>query len=240
MAKETPKSVALTTQTMEEAGIKSTISQNDIIDLVVSEHVEKIREQVEALSGATRSVVDKFAAVINGHRKKFLKELQDAGIVPVDTEIDRIRTTNSNTGGNLAYAVTLSMADDQHSKVDGMIRISQHNSTTIPTIGFDLFMTYHEKDVKSEVIMKGVTLEVDTMKIWKKSVKVSDKTMAEIRSALVEANENCVQFYKMFPDGRFNPNKMAKEAKNKMNKKILRNQAPGIADQLSSIFGMEF
>lgn len=235
MTKETGKSVALTTKTMEEAGIKTQINQNDIIDIVVSDQVEKMRARVDALTALGEKIHQKFMSVINGHKEKFLKELQAAGIASGDTTIDDIYSSSS--GHNTLYTTRLIFAEDTHSRVEGMMVIQQGNGKGIPTSAFDLALSFRLTEKKEEPSpVKGVTFSHTSDSIWSKKMKVPEKIVAPIREALKAANEECQNFYSQFPNGRFNPNKIARDAKNTINKKILKNQAPGIAEQLNSIF----
>lgn len=235
MAKETTKAVALTTQSMEDAGIKTQINQNDIIDIVVSDQVEKIKAQGEELTQAGERIYEKYKSVLNGHKEKFLKELQAAGIAPGDATVEDISGTSS--GYNSINLSRISFTEDTYSKVEGMMKVQLQSGRALPPGAFELTLSYNLTEKKEEASpIKGVMFSHRADTSWTKKVKIPEKTMAPIHEELKKANKDCQDFYALFPDGRFNPNKIAREAKNKINKRILKNQAPAIAEQLNSLF----
>jgi hypothetical protein len=94
-----------------------------------------------------------------------------------------------------------------------------------------------EEEVPTGV--KGVSMTQKTNLIYRKEFNLTDKILTPIIQRIKEHDEEVSQFRSLFPNGAFNPNKIAKESRIKLNKKILKNQAPGIAEELSKTFGME-
>jgi len=237
--KKTGKEVVLTSQNLEEAGIKTALNQNDLIDIIVADKVEKVLGRAKFLEERLEEIYKRYLAPILAQKEKFLKELIDAAIVPADFTAHQI-SWGFQEHPKIAYTIPyVKITENPHSKVEGMLSVNNASRYTIAIDPFSakLYVTVKKKeDVPSGI--KGVTLDQTVTSIYEKVFSVTAKALEPIKVALAEHETEVNEFRSLFPDGSFNPNKIARESRTRMNRNILKNQAPSIVEELNSVFGL--
>jgi hypothetical protein len=239
MEKKASKEIVLTSQVMEDSGIKMSLNQNDLIDIIVSDQVEKVIQRVNSLTAQGDAILGKYRSHIDAQKEKFLKELVAAGLVSPDVSIDRVSAGSKTNVGTWSISYP-SIGENNNSRVEGMMYVGCSTKGSIPGSPCTMVLLLTEnKEEEVPTGVKGVSMTQKTNLIYRKEFNLTDKILTPIIQRIKEHDEEVSQFRSLFPNGAFNPNKIAKESRIKLNKKILKNQAPGIAEELSKTFGME-
>jgi len=237
--KLTKTETALTVKSLEDSGIKTSINQNDLIDIVVQDKFEKIQNEVNRINEKAKYLAEGYVKMREANKDLFLKELNK--IDPsITLEQITIELKNRYSGVSI---FGLTFLEDQYAKVDNIYEIKKQALGTLPAEGESpIFIltcritTNSEGDVTGA---KGVKFTSTSTTIYTKGVKVSAKSISGYYKDAEALNKECNEFLAMFPNPRININKIARETKTKMNKAILKNQAPLLQEQMKKIFAID-
>ena len=237
--KLTKTDTALTLKSLEDSGIKTQISQSDLIDIVVQDRQEKIQIQVNSINEIGIKLQKRFTDFLDIQKSNFLKELQkiDPNIIMANITI-----RYSNQYNSLPIS-KISFKEDSYAKTDNIYVLNKEPYGSLPTDKDTpiLILTCSvtgrtEGDVAG---LKGVTYVSNSSKVYTKEIKVPTRSMAAFYKERKELEEICDNFLATFPSLRINLNKLARDTKVRMNKAILKNQSPALQDQMKKLFAID-
>ena len=238
MAKETTStSTELTVKSLEDSGIKTSINQSDLIDIVVQDKHDRIQREVERIDTVARATAKKFSDYLDGVKNTFLEEVQK---VDPSITLEQISMNQKNRYSSTPINGVF-FSEDQHARVDNIYQIGKTNRGNLPTETEPaLYSLECNVTISKETeVAKGIKATSVTKVHYIKEVKLPAKTMASFYSHAKALNIECDAFIATFPSTRINMNKVTKDIKTKMNKAILKNQAPALQEQMKKVFDID-
>jgi len=237
--KITKTETSLTLKSLEDSGIKTQISQSDLIDIVVQDRHEKIQIEVNSINEISIKLQKRFTDFLEIQKSNFLKELQK---VDPSVMMANITLKYANQYNGLPIS-KISFKEDSYAKTDNIYELKRENLWTLPGDKEPPVLILQcsisggtEGDVAG---LKGITYVSRSSKIYTKEIKVPAKAMASFYRDRIEFEKICDDFLATFPNPRINLNKLARDTKVRMNKAILKNQSPALQEQMKRLFAID-
>jgi RecG-like helicase len=240
------KALTLTSKSLEEAGIKTQLTQGDVVDVIVDDLYDKIQDSLENLP----KVPNDKEYLVECLKNKFLNELVSSKIITKDQATKYANRVNcfsftydsddkktittqlinyySNTSNKESqrikmYASTYAYIKECSGKLELVVK---DNSCIKSSTGEEV-----SKEVHTHYSMDITITNTESYKDFKKSVeRVGEEHKAIYDSIPVRQTSD----YKFL-----SYTSLSRAVKSKVNKNIIRNQAPDIADQLKSSFSID-
>lgn len=241
---ETTDIATLTTQQLEQSGIKTNLNQNDIVEIISTEAYDRIMASLESIPKfSSKEDYSKLDAQFIKKVKASKHYQESMDITPSD--IDHFRKDVIKD-----LVITCKSIDIEESNNDKIRLIVRSNTSKILISGsvklmFSKYITgINESQGDFEV--NGGSSRVEFRQIFPyKSAKTEEQILAEVE----KHNQEVMDFYNNIPvSEKINSNgvayklisydTIAKQARVHVNKNIIKNQAPEVTQQLNNLFGI--
>lgn len=220
-----PQKSSLTTQEMENNGIKTSLSQNDIVDIIVEEKLNKIMVQLNSLQDDGKNNFKKFLDCIRPQIESFLKEIGHLS----EENIKSVQLSCVQYNGCMD---TLRFSGDDNICVN-MSSVNVYKEG-ISKLQFSVGDNIQKEDAKTKIEIKS-----SSSTTWYQPITVTKKQLKPYLTFVEDYKVKLEEFMKTIPtdgrNGRINVVKITREIKNKINKKILKDQAPMIMGQIEKL-----
>lgn len=242
---ETTDIATLTTQQLEQSGIRTNLNQNDIVEIISTEAYDRIMASLES--------IPKFNACFIDHSKldaQFIKKVKASKHYQESMDITSSEIEHYTKDATKDLSITYKSIDIEESNNDKIRLIVKSHTSKILISGSVklMFSRYtggiNESQGDFEVV--GGSSRVEFRQIFPyKSSKTEEQILAEVE----EHNQEVMDFYNNIPvSERINSNgvayklisydTIAKQARVHVNKNIIKNQAPEVTQQLNNLFGI--
>lgn len=231
------KELIVSQKDFSEVGINAQLSVNDLVEVVAHD------------------IYDKFMAALNDNQKRS-KDLMLKWKQLFDDELDVMKKQLIRLGHlSNDEEITTSFGKDKTYWNSGMcvkyISIEEKDKGARVTIN-DKYFSYPEgtrvkvklqisvsdydndKNINSENITG--TVEIRTNKIFYKTILVSGKRFSNIVKLTKENNLEVEELHKSLPSGLLSVERFTREARVKMNKKIISSQSIDFRNKMSELF----
>ena len=232
----------LTVKSLEESGIKTSLNQNDLIEIVVEDFMEKLKQEVDFLNGKIADSFAQWELLRSQHAEKMLKELIKAKFIPADTGLDSISYStahlNPQQNSNSLSVYKISLYEGSNTEVYKIDRNHYIGSIQGSAFKLTVVCTIDQTNDVSSSSISGIASTIRKIDKFSREVIITQEMLDPIWEKAKKIGEEATAFVNKFPTGRINTAKMAREARAKMNKKILKNQAPALMKQMEKIFNL--
>lgn len=233
----TKPSTDLTVKSLEDSGIRTTINQGDLIDIVVQDRQDRIQSEVDRIDLLAKNLSTKFSNYLEGLRATFLSELQK---IDSSITIEQITLSTKNRYNSMTIN-GVSFKEDVNARVDNIYDLSRVSRGSLPSSKDEALYVLgcNVTTTKETEPVKGIKVTTDVKMNYTKEVKIAAKTMAAYYKDLESINAEVDTFLNSFSTLRINMNKITKEIKTKLNKTILKNQSPELQAQMKKVFDID-
>lgn len=228
--------VTVTSSSLTEAGIKTQLDQNDLIEIVVSESFKKFEEELESLNNQGIALTKKCEKIREDYRdrarksfaKTIKKPLEKIEVACIDfparypgykspvTHIKKERRGRSDYG---AYELFI---DDRYTPT--------RFKTMKLLVSFTESVTDH----------RGGGVQAEKYLRLQKDFKFEEvpKSLWEELEVEIEAHNKAVKKFVESHPGTISQTATEKQIRTKLNKNILKSQAPEIKRKIEQLFGL--
>ena len=222
-----------------EAGIKSELTQNDVIEIIANKKIETIFEQLDALYFNHQSIVQlrqqfelEQVSIFNTELGKIAKEelfeLPGKNIKPV--LVNPIENSTDKKTPSLLQIVYL--------KGKKMLSVDENGEQPLNENCF-LYMAISFYDKVSEDIQyKGIKHQVSSSRSHslEKKVQYPKKFMQDFNKVLLKHCDNVNSFYNKYKGFDLEAENIIKTIRTKFNTKLLKAKSPLLHSQIEALF----
>lgn len=244
---ETTDIATLTTQQLEQSGVKTNLNQNDIVEIISTEAYDKIMSSLESIPKFNNHSTDysKLDAQFIKKVKASKHYEESMNITPSD-----IKHHHEEDDTTKELLITYKRIDIEESNNDKIRLILKSSTSSIFISGnVKLDFTKYSKNINESQgdfeVFKGNARTAFSQTFPYKSAKTEEQILAEVE----EHNQKLIDFYNNIPvSEKINGNgvayklisydTIAKQARVHVNKNIIKNQAPEVTQQLNNLFGI--
>jgi len=225
-----PQVVLLSSKKLNDSGIKTSLNQNDLVEIIAEEKYEHFLKMYQAIKGFPNRLMEVARKVDEKLKDRAVAEFKKKYRLSKDAQVEM------HFSRYLYIPLSEEKIDIRNITVSekGLVRERDYSNHTKPVKSVVLQISYSKysenktsEDMQSNFsISEEVAFPVSLP--WEQ-----EKAMVEEHNANVEA------FVKAFEGTLFNPDAMAKKIRREVNRHILRNQAPELKAAIDKIFNIE-
>ena len=248
MAKNKSQEVAtLTTSQLEQSGIKTNLTQNDVIEVVATEAYESMMKQIEQIKKFDSSVFNDYSKL----DKQFLKKIHSYKHYSPSLNITEHDINHSNQSGERTHIEIYNFEVSEMNNSDKIKVYCNLKSISVATNAtLKLYVHKYADDTKETI--NGFNYysgnpRVEFSEIYNYKNPLSKEEMqskADAYNEIVRGVYDSIPVTEKF-DSAGNRYKtvsydgFVKQARINVNRNIIKNQAPEVAEQINKLFGME-
>lgn len=237
----------LTTNTLEQSGIKTNLNQNDIVEIIATDAYEKILNSLENIPNFNTEICD-----LTLHKEIFLNEIIKLDIIKINKEKLHIHNINSKvidkndkvTKFNY-FSLDTGESKDDSFKIYLNEKEFSYKSSYLIELSYSHY-SYKEEDTKINDIE---IYEGYHNKIFNKKILVkSNLNLKQFENYVNNHNEKVLNIFNNIPikektinNRRYkiiNYKNMISQARISVNRNIIKNQAPELTNQLNNLFNI--
>lgn len=245
MKKNTQVATTLTTQQLEQSGIKTSLNQNDVVEIIATEAYDKI---MNSLNNVQKFEDEDTPA--DQFKEDFKNKLLKSKLLKspfLDYNINYECSSEETT-----QSFTILRLEVEEDKTDGFIirlRSGKFNKNFSPKYHFKYTDRIDIELLKNVGDFDSVCTDV----VWKKFCKTYDYkskyTPKQYQKKVDEHNKYIQSLYDSIPSiektsarnsvhKTLSYNNLAKQARVNVNRSIIKNQAPEVSAQINKLFGI--
>lgn len=227
----------LTVKSLQDAGITAQINQNDIIEIIVQKKMDEFVAIVQALADESNTIYEEWKSIRAKNEEDFCTQLEK--FIPHFSKKSVQFTTNGvvKKSGNGCGGYSHVLLDNPYIGESGDIISLCNKQQSIPNeeIGMRFF---YSDSTNSEEIVNGMTIKTNTSKVYDIEYIIKMDVINPIIEKAAIFNEKYEEYSKKLRVKSFNVVKITRDVKTKLNKQILKKQAPSILNQIEVLFGV--
>ena len=245
--KKTTQDVAtLTAAQLEQSGIKSSINQNDIVEIISTEAYDRIMQSIESVPKFDLDVYQDYSKI----DAQFMKKIKASKHYNESLGVEN--NTIYHSFRDNVDKIELDVKDIYVEEgTNDKIKISVRNSSKTLILSGNLRLTISGtiqdiSEVNGEFSVYVASRTIQFIDIY--SYKTS-KTKEQILSNIEIHNQKVMDFYNSIPVSEkrnaygdlskvISYDAIAKQARVHVNKNIIKNQAPEVVEQLNKLFNI--
>jgi len=245
--KTTTQDVAtLTAAQLEQSGIKSSIKQNDIVEIISTEAYDRIMQSIESVPKCDLDVYQDYSKI----DAQFMKKIKASKHYNESLGVEN--NTIYHSFRNNVDKIELNVKDIHVEEgTNDKIKISLRNNIKILALSGNLRLTISGtiqdiSEVNGEFNVNVSSRAIQFIDTY--SYKAS-KTKEQILSDIEKHNQKVMDFYNSIPVSEkrnaygdlskvISYDAIAKQARVHVNKNIIKNQAPEVVEQLNKLFNI--
>lgn len=245
---ETTNIATLTTQQLEQSGIRTNLNQNDIVEIISTEAYDRIMASLESIPKFNNNHFKDYSKL----DAQFIKKVkaskhyeESMDITPSD--INHHQYEDNTTKKLLITYKRIDIEESNNDKIKLILKSSTYSIFISGNLKLD-FTRYSENNNESQgdfEVFRGCSRIVFSQTFPYKSAKTEDQILAEVE----EHNQKVMDFYNNIPVSEkidsngivyklISYDTIAKQARVHVNKNIIKNQAPEVTQQLNNLFGI--
>lgn len=242
---ETTNIATLTTQQLEQSGIRTNLNQNDIVEIISTEAYDRIMASLESIPKFNNNHFKDYSKL----DAQFIKKVKASKHYEESMDITPSDINHHEDCTTKQLLITYKRIDIEESNND-KIRLILKSSTYSIFISGNLkldFTRYSETINESQgdfEVFRGCSRIVFSQTFPYKSAKTEEQILAEVE----KYNQEIMDFYNNIPVSEkinngvayklISYDTIAKQARVHVNKNIIKNQAPEVTQQLNNLFGI--
>lgn len=232
----------ITTSDLEQAGIHTSLNQGDVVEILATEAFNQIMEQVKVLREKGELLSGKFKNILVGKEvENFIKELAKLGITVEESSIQRTWLKPNNCSCHYYHV----LASQENNKEDSYNIFTQNICSYVPIskTGLKMILRFTEI-VNVESVKGGVEILTSTTNTYEKEVVIKYSEISAILKEAKDYEKEIVIFLEAIPKNQsgtrtISLSKIMKDVRVKVNKNIIKSQAPNIQAQLEQLFNIQ-
>lgn len=234
----------LTTQDLTSVGISSQLTSNDLIEVVAHDIYDKYLDSVNDSIKRGGDIISRWNNLFNPEIEVIKQDLQKAGFITLDDKENISVSYNPEKSRYWSDGVSIKRL--RFVEKEKGVKVDENDTTLSYTKGasikIKLSVTVHEYSKEKEVSVKGVEGNIETTinKHFDKYISTSDNRFQKLIKEVQQHNEevkNIVSF--LPPNGIISVERFTREARVKMNKKIISAQSPDFRKKISELFNIK-
>lgn len=230
------KELKLSAKSLSEEGISTKLTSNDLVEIIANDLYNKVIDSVTQTETNKDYLYKKYEDILKPEKEIFLKELKSEFNVDKKIEnvlyefqqrqyktIEFIRESNSKS---VSFSKDVESFYIPLSKEDELkITLSCSTDENVPSSSGDDTITW-TKNVKTNIT-------------FKKIITVKQSPFLILSGLITEHNKNVQQIFSTLPKNKsFNIESLTREARVKLNKKILSGQSEELKTKLRTLFAI--
>lgn len=243
--KETMSPALLTTTQLEQSGIKTSLNQNDIVEIIAVEAYDRIIESLKNIPKFNLELND-----LDKYKESFVKEVNKLKCHNNTFTKENVTCHYPRYNGvKENYTINSIEIEDSNSE-STKVYLKTKSFTYYSEISHEFKITKKGKDFKSGDL-STILIEKDA-EILCFSKRVDTKTklsQLQIQTMINNHNQTVLDFYNNIPTlSKTNTcgelykvisfKSISTQARVSVNKNIIKNQAPEVTEQLNKLFGV--
>lgn len=231
------KELVISTKDFNEVGINAQLSVNDLVEVVANDIYEKfiatMHESVEHSKEVIKMWKNLFDTEIEGMRQQLIQ----AGLLKESEEYGKSYGRDKTYWNDGIYVKFFTLEErDKGIKISANDKYFSFPSGTKSKVKLEITVSGYDNDRKiNEGDITG-SVEVRTSKRFSKTILVSSKKFTQMVILTNENNDRLEELRKKLPNGLLSVERFTREARIKMNKKIIASQSPDFRDKISELF----
>ena len=235
------KSALITQAELNETGIKTQLTQNDLLEVIVSERIRLIEENLGSLNSEAQAIRDEYASKLQGLKAEATKaEVKRLKIPISDERIDEIVR-------NIRIDEIVSWERDKPGVYTKQLSVNEWNKKREireHTVGSPIGPLAEEFDSQISLrVSEELPGYAKTTKYYLqfriKTPKELNKELLKLKKRATESNIKINEFYRSLEKVNINPDDMLKKARVEFNKKLISSSAPKLRAKIKEFIGVE-
>ena len=233
--------LVLSTKDLTSVGINSQLTSNDLLEVVATDLYEKFMTEINDCVAATNKLRSKYQALMNPEHDTMKAEIVKAGLLDAN---EKVNTGYSKINGDDWASSLDCFGLNLYEKEKGTkVEKDRHEFTfSYPRGGqakLKLKITCDEKENDDNNKLKGISYSINTTirKEFEKVISISTERFKSMHKEIVKHNERIETVMSLIPaNGLLSVERFTREARVKMNKKILASQPADFKKKMEQLF----
>ena len=226
----------LTSTELNEIGINTQLSSNDLVEIIATDIYNNIMSNIESLNNKSKELHEKYQSIRKEKIDKFVELLKKKGFLTADsnysTHVDRKDYVDQD------YIQLLKIKLEERKSVDKAIpgryydELAFFKSDAVCTISVNVKDYGTVNSIKNGIKIEE-TRDIDT--IFSTEMKFSAAPYASLKKEFEEHNKEVKEFYNKLPK-TLSIDAFIREARTKLNRKIISGQSPEFKQKIQELF----
>lgn len=234
--------MVLSTKDLQEVGINTQLSSNDLIEVVAHDIYEKYVDSVNGLKAQQKEIQEEYSNIFSIHTEQMKSELIKAKKITATEKVVTDWNTRDSERGTF-YMQTLRVSEESKGlivkKSDNDCYYAQPKKDTLK---IELKLTVNKESQKENIKVGNIEgyINIVTEKQFTKTVMAPTKDLKEFIKKAQSYNERVKSVIEFLPkNGILSVERFTREARVKMNKKIISGQSPEFRQKMSHLFNIK-
>ena len=231
--------MVLSTSDLNAVGINTQLTSNDLVEVVANDIYEKILASLNEYMNRGKELKKKWYSLFDKEFASIKNVLLKNKII---TEKEDVHTEFNYDKKYWTAAIKISIPffteKDKGIKVETSDSHLNYNSGESIKIKLCLSVTEYDKDNKVSINGIEGNIETTISKKFYKIISISDSRFKTVVNEIKEYNKEVEECLSSLPKGLLSVERFTREARVKMNKKIISGQSPEFRQKMSQLFNI--
>lgn len=234
--------MVLSTKDLQEVGINTQLSSNDLIEVVAHDIYEKYVDSVNGLKAQQKEIQEEYSNIFSIHTEQMKSELIKAKKITATEKVVTDWNTRDSERGTF-YMQNLRVSEESKGLI---VKKSDNDCYYVQpkkdTLKIELKLTVNKESQKENIKVGNIEgyINIVTEKQFTKIVLAPTKDLKEFIKKAQSYNERVKSVIEFLPkNGILSVERFTREARVKMNKKIISGQSPEFRQKMSQLFNIK-
>lgn len=240
----TKQLVPFSTKDLQQVGINSQLTTNDLLEVIAHDIFQKMTDEINSCNESARLLKNECKNILAPEFDQMKADLVASKLILAKEEVN---TGYSKPNGDDWAGYIQGYNFDLTEKTNGLhIKIDHSDfSISLPRgkqAAVKMKITCDERDEESSEKIKGITTKITTTirKEFEKVITIPTDRFRELEKQIKLHNKRVQSAYDMLPDNKIiSVERFSREARVKMNKKILASQPAEFRKKISELFNIK-
>jgi hypothetical protein len=248
MAKNKENSLALSKKDFEDVGINVSLTTNDMVEVIANDIFDKFVTHVNSIKKEYNDLVKEYQQLFWLEAKETVSVLKGLGHWPTDSEDVDYSESWEIIGTSKDYTSkgydSIKITEDINKGM--IVKLDGHKwYVKVPIaakVKIRVTVTADKDESIEHINAKGITGAITTYysKVFKKEITVSSVRFKTFENKMEDYKQRLSELFKMLPaNGILTIERFTREARVKMNKKLLASHGPEFKAKLDELYGIK-
>lgn len=225
----------LTSTELNDIGINTQLSSNDLVEIIATDIYNNIMNHIESLNNRNKDLLEKYRVIHEEKVEKFIELLKKKGFLTASSKYSS--RVDYKIAADYDFIQILKIKLDERKSADKVILVDNNNSSFLKSDAVCTLSIFVRDYGVINSTKNGITIQerknIDTT--FSTEVKISAAPYISLRKEFEQHNKEVRDFFEKLPK-TLSIDAFIREARTKLNRKIISGQSPEFRQKISELF----
>jgi len=237
------KELTLTTQDLSSVGINTELTSNDLVEVVAQEIFDKFYDKVDSIIEKGKLLLKKKSEIMNKELEKMKQDLIDGGYIEKEEHCSTEYSSLKNEYWSSDIEIASLYLEDVNAGTKVKLNSRSYSVPSPKHTKLKISLTARDSSKEQDISINGITgyVETNISKSFQKQVSIPHKRFDDFKKEVEGYNKEVMDIYNYLPKNKIlSIERFTREARVKMNKKIISSQSPDFKQKMAELFSIKF